>query len=68
MKTANAAATPMVLRNGIPTTKRPRSAMITVMPAKTTALPAVATAVAADSSGVTPRANCVRCLDRMNSA
>ena len=40
--TVPAAASPITDRNGIWTTTRPTSAMITVSPAKTTALPAVA--------------------------
>ncbi len=68
MTTATAAPTPMTERNGMPTTSSPSRAMITVTPANTTALPAVPTAIAADSSGSSPRANCVRCRDRMNSA
>jgi hypothetical protein len=57
----------MTVRNGIPTTARPESAMTTVSPAKTTADPAVPTARAADSSGSMPDASWVRCRDRMNS-
>ena len=37
--TAMAAATPMVVRNGMPATARPSSAMITVIAANTTAEP-----------------------------
>ncbi len=66
--TANAAPTPMTDRNGMPTTSRPSSAMITVTPANTTAPPAVATACAADSSGSSPCASCDLCRDRMKSA
>ena len=55
--TAMAAEAPMTLRKGMPTTKRPSKAMITVRPANTTALPAVPTAVAADSSAPWPLAN-----------
>ncbi len=66
MSTAKAAPTPMTLRNGMLTTSSPSRAMITVIPANTTAVPAVPTAVAADSSGVSPWASWVRCRDRMN--
>ena len=59
-KTANALAIPMVERNGMPTTKSPSRAMITVMPANTTAPPAVATDCAADSSGSIPAASWFR--------
>ncbi len=41
-----AAAMPIWVRNGMPTTNRPASAMTTVRPAVTTAEPAVPTAVA----------------------
>ncbi len=68
MKTATAAPTPMTERKGMPTTSSPSRAMITVTPAKTTALPAVPTAIAADSSGSSPRASWPRCRDRMKRA
>ena len=61
-----AAASPMTVRNGMPTTVRPHSAMITVRAAKTTELPAVPMASGTDSSGVMPLSRLVRCLDRMN--
>ncbi len=64
--TDDAAARPMTVRNGMPTTVRPHSAIITVRPANTTALPAVPTASGTDSSGVMPLSRLVRCLDRMN--
>ena len=57
MSTATAAPTPITERNGMPTTSSPSSAMMTVTPAKTTALPAVPTAIAADSSGSSPLAS-----------
>ena len=57
MSTATAAPTPITERNGMPTTSSPSSAMMTVTPAKTTALPAVPTAIAADSSGPSPLAS-----------
>ena len=63
--TANA-ATPMTLRNGMPTTSRPSRAMMTVEPANTTAPPAVATASAALLRVHPARAG--QCRDRMNSA
>ena len=53
--TMPAATSPMVVRKGMPTTESPASAIITVAPAKTTALPAVPTARAADSCGVETR-------------
>ena len=68
MSTAKAAPTPMTERKGTPTTSRPSRAMMTVAPAKTTALPAVPTATAADSSGSIPCASCARWRDRMNRA
>ena len=51
MKTEAAAARPMTVRNGMPTTVSPHSAMITVRAAKTTELQAVPTASRTDSSG-----------------
>ena len=48
--TVPAAARPITVRNGMPTTDRPASAMTTVAPAKTTAEPAVPTARPAASS------------------
>ncbi|OUE29776.1 hypothetical protein BFL35_13525 [Clavibacter michiganensis] len=66
--TAKAAPSPITVRNGICTTSSPSSAMITVTPAKITALPAVATAVAAERSTGMPLASCVRCRMRMNRA
>ena len=54
MATATDAATPMVVRNGMPAKPRPIRAMSTVMPANTTAEPAVPVARAADSSGSMP--------------
>ena len=68
MATPTAAATPMMLRKGMPATDRPTSAIITVMPAKTTAEPAVATARATDSSGSMPSRSWSRCREVMNSA
>ncbi len=54
MATPSAAATPMIVRKGMPATNRPMSAMMTVTPAKTTAEPAVAVAMAAAFAGSTP--------------
>ena len=65
--TEAAAARPMTVRNGMPTTLSPHSAMITVRAAKTTALPAVPMARGTDSSGVMPLSRLVRCLDKMNT-
>ena len=45
----------MIVRNGMPTTARPHSAMMTVRAAKTTELPAVPAARATASSGGMPR-------------
>ncbi len=45
---------PIVVRNGMFATERPSNAMMTVIPANSTAEPAVATARAVDSSGSTP--------------
>lgn len=50
------------------TTASPHSAMITVRPAKTTALPAVAVARAVDSSVSMPVASWERWRERMNRA
>jgi hypothetical protein len=56
--TATAAAAPLSPRNMMPTTVRPRRAMITVAPAKTTADPAVPTARAmASGTGAAPRSS-----------
>ena len=52
--TPTAAAKPITLRNGIWATASPQSAMITVVPAKTTADPAVAEAWAIDSGDTHP--------------
>ena len=69
MPTPTAAATPMVVRNGMPATDRPDSAIITVSPAKTTAEPAVATASRDRLLGVhARRPSWSRCRDVMNSA
>ena len=66
--TAMAAATPMIVRNGMPATARPSSAMITVIAANTTAEPEVATARAADSSGSMPCFSWSWWREMMNSA
>ena len=64
--TEAAAARPMTVRNGMPTTVRPHSAMITVRAAKTTELPDVPMARGTDSAGVMPLSRLVRCRDKMN--
>jgi hypothetical protein len=66
--TVPAAASPMTVRKGMPTTDRPARAMTTVMPANTTAPPAVALARAADSSTLCPSARFWRCRVTMNRA
>ena len=62
-----AAANPMTLRKGIWATASPQRAMITVVPAKTTADPAVARACAIDSGTLMPYASWRRCRVTMNS-
>ena len=57
VRTVPAAASPITVRNGMPTTDNAASAMITVHPANTTAVPAVPTAIAADSAGDSPAAS-----------
>ena len=57
MPTPTEAATPIVVRKGMPATARPLRAIITVRPANTTAEPAVATASATDSSASIPAAS-----------
>ena len=66
--TPTAAAMPMIDRNGMPATERPTSAIITVIPANTTAEPAVATARATDSSGSIPAPSWSRWREVMKSA
>ena len=66
--TMTAIAMPPAVMNGMPATLRPRMAMTTVPPAKTTALPAVANARPTDSSTVSPRARYSRCRVTTNSA
>ena len=68
MPTVPAAARPITVRNGMPTTDRPASAMSTVRPANTTAVPAVPFALAIDSSMSIPALVWPRCRDTMNSA
>ena len=68
MATPIAAATPIVVRKGMPATARPQRAIITVIPAKTTADPDVATARATDSSGSIPSRSWSRCREVMNRA
>jgi hypothetical protein len=57
VRTVPAAANPITVRNGMPTTDKAASAMITVQPANTTAVPAVPAAMAADSAGESPAAS-----------
>jgi hypothetical protein len=57
VRTVPAALSPITVRNGMPTTDKAASAMITVEPANTTAVPAVPTATAADSAGASPAAS-----------
>ena len=52
---------PMRPRNGMPVTLRANRAMMTVEPAKTTALPAVPFASAIESATSTPCNSCLRC-------
>lgn len=59
--TPAAAATPSAVRKGMPATERPSSAMMTVRPAKTTALPLVAVARAMDSRTPRPDLSCSWC-------
>ena len=66
--TAAAPAKPITARNGMPATTRPDSAMITVAPAKMTALPAVATERAIDSSTAIPSASWLRWREARKSA
>ena len=67
VSTVAAAASPIAVRNGTPTTLNPASAITTVAPANVTAEPAVAVARAIDSSGSIPAASCVRCRELMNN-
>ena len=64
--TPAAAASPITDRNGIWATDSPQRAMITVVPAKTTAEPAVAEAWAIDSSTACPATSWRRCRVTMN--
>ena len=65
--TVNAAEKPSTARNGSPGTASADSAMMTVSPAKTTALPLVPVARAMDSPGGTPSRSWRRCRCTMNS-
>ena len=65
--TAPAAATPMIVRNGMPTTASPHSAMMTVAAANTTEPPAVPAASPTAWSGGIPRSTPSRCRAMMNS-
>jgi hypothetical protein len=60
MATVAAAARPISVRNGMPTTESPASAITTVRPANTTADPAVPTARPAASSGSPPTCSSCR--------
>ena len=55
--TVAAAATPITVRNGMPVMNRPTRAMITVRPAKMTALPEVASDFPIDSCTSSPWAS-----------
>lgn len=66
--TVPAAASPIAVRNGMPTTASPQSAMMTLRPANTTELPAVPADRPADSSGSMPSSRWPRWRARMNSA
>ncbi|CAM5553226.1 hypothetical protein SGLAM104S_03167 [Streptomyces glaucescens] len=68
ISTVAAALRPITVRKGMRTTASPTSAMITVVPANTTALPAVPTARPADSRGSMPWASWVRCRDSTKRA
>ena len=59
---------PIRPRNGMPVTLSATRAMMTVAPAKTTALPEVPLASAMDSSTEYPSLSCRRCRLTMNSA
>lgn len=65
--TVPAAARPITVRNGMPTTARPARATTTVAPAKTTAEPAVPTARPTASSGESPSSRFCRCREVMKS-
>ncbi len=65
--TAPAATVPIRPRNGMPVTLSARSATMTVVPAKTTALPDVPFASPMDSCSSMPCRSCVRCRLRMKS-
>ena len=66
--TVAAAATPITVRKGMPVMNRPTSAMITVSPAKMTALPEVARDLPIDSCTSSPWASWSRWRERMNRA
>ena len=68
MATAAAPMLPIRPRNGMPVTLSATRAMMTVAPAKTTALPEVPFASAMDSSTEYPSRSCRRCRLTMNSA
>jgi len=66
--TVPAAARPIAVRNGIPTTDSATRAMMTVAPAKTTAEPAVPPARPAASSPSRPASSSWRYRETMNNA
>ena len=61
-----AEANPIIARKSMPTSDRPHTAIITVTPAKITALPAVPTAVAIASIGSKPRLRTSLYLNSIN--
>lgn len=67
MATVPAATRPMTPRKGIPVMVRAERAMITVSPAKVTALPEVPTESAIDCVTGIPCMSCWRCRLRRNS-
>ncbi|MNR38821.1 hypothetical protein D3C85_1569560 [compost metagenome] len=58
VNTHTAPAMPIAVRNGTPTKENPTSAIMTVIPANTTALPAVPFAMAMASRRSYPSASC----------
>jgi hypothetical protein len=67
-RTATAAEMPNEVMRGIPATASERSAITTVVPAKTTAVPEELIARAIDSWSSTPPSSCSRCLVTRNNA
>jgi len=68
VSTAPAAPRPMTVRNGMPATPSPTRAIMTVIPAKTTAVPAVAMATATDSAESIPCRRLSRCREVIRRA